>query len=166
MRTRNRHSEAGISLQEILIVMAIMGIIAIVTVPNFNAYLKVLRGQTEVNAMVGALNLGRQLAVTSRDGHVWVLQGDPVNTWVLINVATMVEVQSGELPDGVTIQASLAFQFDSSGACTNPTTYVGTTPNTQYVEVEALIQGSTLDRYTLEMAPTGRIKSTRERVDS
>ncbi len=166
MRTRIRHSEAGISLQEILIAMAIMGIITIVTVPNFNAYLKVLRGQTEVNAMVGALNLGRQLAVTTRDGHVWILQGDPVNTWVLFNTVTSTEVQSGELPDGVTAQATVAFQFDSSGACINPTTYVGTTPDTQYVEVEALIQGSTTDHYTLEMAPTGRINTTRERVDS
>ncbi len=166
MRTRIRHSEAGITLQEILIAMAIMGLITIATVPNFNAYLKVLRGQTEVNAMVGALNLGRQLAVTTRDGHLLSVQADPVNTWVLVNLATSVEVQSGDLPDGVTTQASVAFQFDSSGACTNPTTYVGTTPDTQFIQVQALIQGSTLDRYTLEVAPTGRIKSTRERLDS
>ncbi len=166
MRTRTRHSEAGISLQEILIVMAILGIITIVTVPNFNAYLKVLRGQTEVNAMVGALNLGRQLAVTTRDGHLWVAQADPINTWMLINIATSVVVQSGELPDGVTSQASVGFTFDSSGACLNPTTYVGNTPDTQFVQVQALIQGSTVDHYTLEVAPTGRVKSTRERVDS
>ena len=166
MRTRMRHSEAGITLQEILIAMAIMGIIAIAAVPNFNAYLKVLRGQTEVNAMVGALNLGRQLAVTTRDGHIWVLQGDPVNTWMLVNLATSEQVQSGELPDGVTATASVGFQFDSNGSCVNPTTYVGTTPDTQYVEVQALIQGSTVDHYTLEVAPTGRINSSRDRVDS
>ncbi len=166
MRTRTRPSEAGISLQEILIVLAILGIIGIVAVPNFNAYLKVLRGQTEVNEMVGALNLGRQLAVTTRDGHVWAVQADPANTWTLINIATATVVQSGEMPDGVTSQASVAFQFDSSGACITPTTYVGLTPNTQFVQVQALIQGGTVDHYTLEVAPTGRIKSTRERVDS
>ncbi len=166
MRTRIRHTEAGISLQEILIAMAIMGIITIVTVPNFNAYLKVLRGQTEVNAMVGALNLGRQLAVTTRDGHEFEVLANPVNTWQLKNTVTLVVVQSGELPPGVTVEVASLFTFDSAGACTDPTTYVGTTPDTQYVEVEALIQGSTTDRYTLELAPTGRIKSTRERVDS
>ncbi len=166
MRTRTRHSEAGISLQEILIALSIMGIITIFAVPNFNAYLKVLRGQTEVNAMVGALNLGRQLAVTTRDGHVWAAQADPQNTWALVNVVTSEVVQSGEMPDGVTVQGSVGYQFDSNGACVNPTTYVGTTPDTQFVQVEALIQGSTVDHYTLEVAPTGRIKSTRERVDS
>ena len=166
MRTRMRHSEAGITLQEILIAMAIMGIIAIAAVPNFNAYLKVLRGQTEVNAMVGALNLGRQLAVTTRDDHLFMAMGTPVDTWQLLNAVTMDVVKQGELPDGVTNEVSVFFTFDSSGACVNPTTYVGTTPNTQYVQIEALIQGSTVDRYTLEVAPTGRIKSTRERVDS
>jgi Tfp pilus assembly protein FimT len=166
MRTRTRHSEAGISLQEILIVLALVGILAIVTVPNFNAYLKVLKGQTEVNEMVGALNLGRQLAVTTRDDHLFVAQGTPVDTWQLLNAVTMDVVKQGELPDGVTTQVSVFFTFNSSGACVNPTTYVGTTPNTQYVQIEALIQGSTVDRYTLEVAPTGRIKSTRERVES
>ena len=104
--------------------------------------------------------------MTTRDGHLWAVQADPLNTWALINVATSVVVQSGEMPDGVTAQAAVVFQFDSSGACINPTTYVGITPDTQYVQVQALIQGSTVDHYTLEVAPTGRIKSTRERVDS
>ncbi len=166
MRTRTRHSEAGISLQEILIAMAILGIITIVTVPNFNAYLKVLRGQTGVNAMVGAMNLGRQLAVTTRDGHEFEVLANPVNTWQLKNTVTSVVVQSGALPVGVTAEVASLFTFDSGGACTNPTTYVGTTPDTQYVQVQAVIQGSTVDRYTLEVAPTGRINSTRERVDS
>ncbi len=166
MRTRTRHSEAGISLQEILIALAILGIITIVAVPNFNAYLKVLKGQTEVNEMVGAMNLGRQLAVTTRDIHEFEVQANPANTWQLRNTVTSEVVQSGDLTAGVTAEVVSLFTFDSSGACVNPTTYVGTTPQTQYVQVQALIQGSTVDRYTLEVAPTGRIKSTRERVDS
>ena len=156
MRTRTRHSGAGFSLQELLIAMAILGIITIVTVPNFNAYLKVLRGQTEVNEMVGAMNLARQMAVTTRDNHMFGVVGDPVNTWIMVNLATSTLVQSGEMPDGVSIAATQSFLFDSVGACTNPTTFVGTTPSTQFVQVEAVIQGSSLDRYTLVVAPAGR----------
>jgi prepilin-type N-terminal cleavage/methylation domain-containing protein len=166
MRTRIRHSEAGISLQELLIAMAILGIIAAFTVPNFNAYMKVLRGQTQVNEMVGAMNLGRQMAVTTRDDHLFVLTADPANTWQLLNVATTEVVDSGAFPDGVTAEVGTVFQFDSSGACVNPTTYSGGSPDTQYLQVEAVIQGANLDRYTLEVAPTGKLKSTRERVDS
>jgi len=166
MRARIRHSEAGISLQEILVAMAILGIIMVFTVPNFNAYMKVLRGQTEMNQVVGALNLGRQMAVTSRDNHVFLLNADPVNTWQLINSVTSNVVESGTFPDGVTAQVAASFQFDSSGACLFPTIYSGGIPDSQYLQVEALIQGSTLDRYILEVAPTGKIKSTRERVDS
>ena len=116
--------------------------------------------------MVGALNLGRQLAVTTRDDHRWAVAADPLNTWMLINNITLEVVQSGEMPDGVTAQQSVFFDFDSSGACITPTTYVGTTPDTQFVQVQAVIQGSAVDHYTLEVAPTGRVKSTRERVDS
>lgn len=166
MRIRNRASESGISLQEILITMALLGIMLIVTVPNFNAYLKVTRGKTGVSKLVGAMNLGRQLAVTTRDTHLVLIKADPLNTWQLLNTATLEVVKSGEMPVGVTVEVEAVFIFDSSGSCINPTTYVGTTPTTQYVRMEALIQGSSLDRYTLEVAPTGRVKSTRERVDS
>jgi Tfp pilus assembly protein FimT len=163
MRRTTRPSEAGISLQELLIAMAIIGIIAIVTVPNFNAYMKVLRGQTEVNELVGALNLARQISITNREAHVFIPVIDPGNTWALYDLSANV-VKEGQFPDGVTNEVVAAFQFDSKGACTNPTTYSGSTPASQYLQIEALIQGGQYDRYTIEVSPAGRIKTTRDRV--
>ena len=165
MRRNNRHSEAGISLQELLIVLAIIGIIAVVTIPNFNAYMKILRGQTEVNELVGALNLARQLSVTTKQSHLFLPLADPVNTWTLYALpAPPTVLKTGEFPDGVSNQVVAAFQFDASGACTNPTTYSGSTPSSQYLQIEAQIQGGAYDRYTIEVSPAGRIKTTRERV--
>lgn len=163
MHRVRKTEQAGFTLQEILIAMAILGIIAIVAIPNFNAYMKVTRGRTVVNEMVGALNLARQQAVTSRDAHAF-LANSTTETWQLWNLATPEMLRQGEMPPGVTIETPAIFQFDSRGQCVNPTTYVGTTPQTQYIRIEAVIQPSRTDRYTFTVSSVGRITTTHDVV--
>jgi Tfp pilus assembly protein FimT len=164
MRRTRRRTEAGISLQEILMAMAVLGIIAIVAIPNFNDYMKVLKGRTAVNEMVGAINLGRQLTITRREAHIFIPLPSPNNTWQLRNLVTTDVVESGELPPGVSTQVAAAYQFNLQGGCINPTTYSGTTPATQYIQVDALIQSNRTDRYIFEMSAAGRLKTTRTRL--
>jgi len=157
----NRVKQAGISLQELLITMAILGIIAVVTIPNFNGYMKVSRAKGVVNEMVGALNLARQQAVTTRESHLFGASA-ATDTWEVWKGGE--KVLGGEMPTGVTIETSLNFNFDSTGRCTNPTEYVGTTPSTQYVRLEAVIQSERIDRYIFEVSSVGRVKTTRDVV--
>lgn len=160
MREHLPRNQRGFSLPELLLIIAIIGILAVVTIPNFNAFLKSYRCSTAVGKMVNAINLGRQLSVTRREAHTFTPVADPTNTWSLTNDVTSEVVMSGELPEGVDNTVAAAFTFDSKGACTTPTTYTGTTPTGQFVRVEGVIHSTRLDRFTLELSPAGRVKSS------
>ena len=166
MATRRRHAESGVTLTEILAVVAILGILLLVAIPNFNAMLKSYRASTAVQEMVSVLQRGRQLAVTKREAHTFTVVASPTNSWTLTNTVTGTVVDSGVMPTGVSVEVApgSAYAFNSNGSCTTPTTYTGTTPSTQYVRIDATIQGSRLDRFTVEVSPVGRVKSTLEHM--
>jgi len=166
MATRRRHGESGVTLTEILAVVAILGILLLVAIPNFNAMLKSYRASTAVQEMVSVLQRGRQLAVTKREAHTFAVVATPTNSWTLTNTVTGAVVDTGVMPTGVSVEVApgSAYAFNSNGSCTTPTTYTGTTPSTQYVRIDATIQGSRLDRFTVEVSPVGRVKSTLEHM--
>lgn len=155
--TRN---EKGMTLTELLVVVALIGIVAVIAIPNFNAMLKSHQASTAVSEMVSMINLARQLSVSRRDSHIFLAFN--TGRWELRNVASTELLRSADMPDNMTVVAFAAFAFDANGACTNPTTYSGTTPNTQYIRVEAVVSSARTDRYTLEVSPVGRVKSTKE----
>jgi Tfp pilus assembly protein FimT len=153
-------------MTEILAVVAILGIMMLVAIPNFNAMLKAYRASTAVQEMVSVLQRGRQLAVTKREAHTFAVVASPTNTWTLTNTVTGAIVDSGVMPTGVAVVVApgSAYAFNSNGACTTPTTYSGTAPVTQYVRIDATIQGTRFDRFTVEVSPVGRVKSTMEHM--
>jgi len=164
MVRQRRRAETGVTFTEILAVVAILGILMLVAIPNFSAMLKAYRASTAVQEMVSVLQRGRQLAVTKREAHAFLVVGTPTNTWTLTNTVTGAVVGSGVMPTGVSVAVApgSAYAFNSNGSCTTPTTYTGTTPATQYVRIDATIQENRLDRFTVEVSPVGRVKSTLE----
>ena len=162
MASRPGGHAAGMTLPELLIVIAIVGIIAVVAIPNFNTFWRSYKASTAIDEMISDMRLARQLAVTRREIHTMAPLADPANSWTLTNTVTSTVERDGDMPEGVTISvAPTAFSFNPNGACTNPTTYAGTTPNGQFVQVDAVISASRTDRYTIEISPVGRAKTTR-----
>jgi prepilin-type N-terminal cleavage/methylation domain-containing protein len=166
MARQRRGGEAGVTLTEILAVVAILGILMLIAIPNFNAMMKAYRASTAVQEMVSVLERGRQLAVTKREAHSFVVVGTPTNSWTLTNTVTGAVVDTGVMPTGVSVAIApgSAYAFNSNGGCTTPTTYTGTTPATQYVRIDATIQETRVDRFTVEVSPVGRVKSTLEHM--
>lgn len=166
MRNQRGASRRGVTLPEILAVLAIISILLLIAVPNFNAMMKAYRISTAVEELTSVLQRARQLAVTRREVHRLAIQASPANTWTLTNIATGSVVDTGAMPPEVnlTVAPAAAYSFNANGACTTPTTYTGSTPTAQYVRIEGRIQGSRVDRYTIEVSPVGRVKTTREHL--
>jgi len=158
--------QAGITLPELLVVIAIIGLIAVIAIPNFTTFWRSYKASMAVNEMIQDMNLARQLAISRRQPYNVQLQASPANTWTATNTVTSQVARQGELPEGVTMSvvvatAPLTWGFQPNGSCTSPTTLVGTTPSNNYVRVDATITASRTERYTIEVSPAGRIKSTK-----
>ena len=152
----------GMTITELLIVVALIGIVAMMAIPNFNAMMKSYQASTAVSEMIAMLHLGRQMAVSRRESYVFITF--TTGNWQLMDLSPAT-LKSATLPDHMTVTAQAAFTFDANGSCTNPTTYAGTTPSTQFIRVDAQITPGRIDRYTLEMSPVGRVKSSKEIIE-
>lgn len=157
-------TQHGISAQELLLVMAILAM-AIISIPNLNGFHRVLKARSAVNEIAASLNLARELAVRSRESHVFTpFAAD--ETWQLRNLETGKIVRHGALPTGVTHTVLSAFQFDRNGQCLNPTTYTGGRPATQYLQLEADLLSGQKVRYTLTLSPISRVDTSAEHFQS
>jgi hypothetical protein len=96
----------------------------LIAIPNFNAMMKAYRASTAVQEMVSVLERGRQLAVTKREAHTFLVVATPTNTWTLTNTVTGAVVDSGVMPTGVSVAVApgSAYAFNSNGGCTRPRT--------------------------------------------
>lgn len=164
MRSALRRKQLGISLHELLLVVALLGM-AIISVPNLTGFHRVLRARSAVNEISATLNLARQLAVRSREAHVFIPMAAD-NTWQLRNLVTGKIVRHGQLPTGVTHTVLTAFQFDKNGQCLNPTLFDGDRPTTQYLQLEADLLSGRKVRYTLTLSPISRVTTTAEHFES
>lgn len=70
--------QRGFTLYELLVTMAVAGIVASLALPGLAVFVRGNRVVTQVNDLVGALNLARSEAVT-RAGSVTVCAVDPVD---------------------------------------------------------------------------------------
>ena len=152
------------TIAEILVVVAVLGILMIITIPNFNAFLRSYRAQTAVDQMVSIMNAGRQRAITEQLPFAFLTYANPQNRWALQQGATV--VFQGELPDGVTITTAASFAFLANGSCPVPTGYTGTTPTSQFIQVDGSVTGSRTDRWEITVSAAGRMKKTLQRLTS
>ena len=61
---RNRHNQLGYSLAELLVVVAIIGLISLVSVPAFMAYRETAKIKGSLRQLTGELRNARQRAIT------------------------------------------------------------------------------------------------------
>lgn len=77
MKTTRRRASRGYSLTELLTVVAIVGLVVLVSVPAFTQLMPQYRLRSAASDITGALRMIRQKAITTRSD--WKMTLDPVN---------------------------------------------------------------------------------------
>jgi prepilin-type N-terminal cleavage/methylation domain-containing protein len=75
-----RSAERGVTLTELLVVVAIIGALVVVVVPSFNNWLRAYKVRTSAEAIQGDLRLARNVAV-ARNSNIDVLFKLEEFTW-------------------------------------------------------------------------------------
>jgi prepilin-type N-terminal cleavage/methylation domain-containing protein len=97
------------TLVEVLVVMAIIGLILGVSIPSFMGYTSQARLKTTTRQVVGLLSLARHLAISAHEDHavivtaeevrvVNVVTGKPTDRKLTIPSSVSIEVQNGGEP--------------------------------------------------------------------
>ncbi len=82
--TRGRNAERGVTLTELLVVLAIVGLLVMVAVPAFLEWMRAYRVRTTAEAVQGDLRLARNVAV-ARNSDVDVLFKPTEFSWTDAN---------------------------------------------------------------------------------
>ena len=77
MKSTRRRASRGYSLTELLTVVAIVGLVVLVSVPAFTQLMPQYRLRSAASDVTGALRMIRQKAITTRSD--WKMTVDPVN---------------------------------------------------------------------------------------
>ena len=86
---RPPHPVAAMTLVELLVVLAVIGIIVTMSVPSFTGYAKQIRLKATTRQVVGLLSLARSLAISSHEDHAVIVDPDA-------HAISIVRVASGE----------------------------------------------------------------------
>ncbi|HEX5340467.1 MAG TPA: GspH/FimT family pseudopilin [Gammaproteobacteria bacterium] len=102
------HRERGFTLLEMLVVLAVAGILLTVAIPDFSTLIRHSRAVTAVNSLAGALNFARYSAISrnryvtlchSRDGQQCAADANWEDGWLIfanLDRDSPAQVDSGE----------------------------------------------------------------------
>lgn len=145
--------EAGFSITELIVIVAVIGVLSVITVPFFLSYYQAAAARADVQQVITLFNQARELAIKQND---IVCVSMPTNTqmaFLLSSCAGTAWTGPGtdgagsiKLPQGFTIGPLSNVTFNYLGAAGAATTYTMTNSTT----------GATS---TISIALTGRVKS-------
>lgn len=128
-RVRLRTGRGGFSMAELLVVVAIFGILAAVSVPYFLSYWQSARIRAAAEVIATSLNQGRQLAISNNQpvcvqvtgtAMRYRLAGCAGTTWTGPGTDATGNVRA---PEGMTLSASADPVFSYLGNATPAATY-------------------------------------------
>ena len=149
-RLRRAGGQRGFSLVELLLLVAIIGILITISVPFLVTYLQAATLKSQAESVAAWLNQGRQLAIKNNQSVCADIDGAGMH-YHLVNCAGTVWVGTGTnttgyipFPAGITMSVGAPTVFNYLGAATPAATYTITQTSS----------GRTL---TVTVATTGRI---------
>jgi len=150
---RRPFPEAGFSLTELVVFIAVVGLLSVMTVPFFVRYYQAAAARADVQQVITLFNQARELAVRQNDTVCVTL---PTNTRMVLRLSSCagaVWIGTGtdgagniNLPQGFTIGPLNNVSFTYLGAALAATTYTMTNPTTSGTS-------------TISIALSGRITS-------
>jgi type II secretory pathway pseudopilin PulG len=145
--------QAGFSIAELVVFMALVGILSVMSVPAFINYYQAAAARSNTQTVITLLNQARELAVRQ---NVTVCATFPTNTQMVLRLSTCAgtvwtgpgtdDLGNINLPPGFTIGPLNSVTFNYLGAAGAATTYTMT-------------NSTTTDTMTISIALSGRIKS-------
>lgn len=158
--TRN---EAGFTLAEMLVVIVLIGLVALVAVPNVGAFFKAYRIRSAADQLVGHLRAARQISVSQRQNVTFTINASPANTYTFSYTipGKPTTTETFTLPKQVTVTntpgGALVYTMRPTGMVDNPTTPDDQSPTANFVRLTAPIDGSVDDEYTITVLAPGKV---------
>jgi len=117
--------EIGFALVEMYVVMAVMAIIAGISMPNITRFINRMQVNSPTNALTSRLRLTRQRAITTMSNHVFDYNISQSSYWMYKDQNENWNLDSGEKFFGSydACQGHLDVTFDSDNPLPNPVAF-------------------------------------------
>ncbi len=146
---RGASGEGGVTLPEILVVIAIVGLFLAVTIPAANNYIRTSRVRTAADNLVMDLQSCRYMAVTNRETKTLSLVGAvPATAYTYSDLQGV--TQTVNLPEGIRIVTATNFPVSF-------TTLGGLTGNPATAVVKGTITSSKAHEFTITVNTAGKV---------
>ena len=152
-RTCGRDAERGVTLTELLVVLAIVGLLVLITVPAFMDWMRAYKVRTAAEAVQGDLRLARNVAV-ARNSDVDVLFKPTEFSWTDANGRARVF----KIPPGVSI-TNLADPTNGDTVTLKNTGQVGDPSKT--LTIDGWVYDTVHHVWTVTFTASGKVTVTR-----
>lgn len=155
--------EAGFTVAEMLVVVTLIGLVALITVPNLGAFFRAYRIRTATDQLAGHIRAARQIAVTQHLPVTFTINPSPANTYEFAYTipGQATTTKTFKLPKEVSVintpTGALTWSIRQNGTVTNPTTPDDQNPTANYVRLSKGIGSGYTDRYTITFLAAGKV---------
>ena len=162
-RWQRGRGEAGFTMAEMLVVVVLVGLVALVTVPNLGAFFRAYKVRTASDQLTGHLRAARQIAVTQHLPVTFTVNPSPANTYSFTYTipGQAATTKSFKLPKEINVTntptGALTYTIRQNGSVTNPTTPDDLAPTANYVRLSHGIGSGFNDRYTITVLAAGKV---------
>lgn len=156
MRRRIAGDERGVTLAELLLVLALVGILILITIPSMSTWLRSNRVRSATNLMVTHMRVVRHAAI-AQSRNVSLDFGPEGTSYTFSN--TNLEVVEHSLPEGVSFSSASPdpLTFQSNGTLDGVTS--------ASVQVQGDVTDGIAHRYTISVSNIGKIEVSKEEVE-
>jgi len=158
-----RRGEAGFTLAEMLVVIVIVGLGALVAIPNVNSFFRAYKIRSASDQLVSHLRVARQISVTQHLPVTFTINASPANTYSFSYTipGKPTTTQTFSLPDPVTVTntptGALTYTIAQNGTVSGATTPDDQNPTANFVTLTYGIGGGVTDQYTITLLAAGKV---------
>jgi len=161
--TRARRAQAGFTLAEMLVVIVIVGLAALVAIPNVGSFFRAYRIRSASDQLVSHLRAARQISVTQHLPVTFTINASPSNSYTFSYTipGKPTTTQTFELSKAVTItntpSGALTYTIAQNGTVANATTPDDQNPTANFVTLTSPIGSGATDQYRITMLAAGKV---------
>ncbi len=162
-RTAARRAEAGFTLAEMLVVIVIVGLAALVAIPNVGSFFRAYRIRSASDQLVSHLRVARQISVTQHLPVTFTINPSPANTYSFSYTipGKPTTTQTFSLVKTVTVtttpSGALTYTIAQNGTVSNATIPDDQNPTANFVTLTSPIGSGVTDQYKITLVAAGKV---------